>query len=124
METFLWTPGGSPARQQAKPWPHLLESGEVGRVHVDAIGGFGGERADGFRSGSDFFPFFVGLERGPVLSGVFFALVLDYVDQQIVLIVLRHPIADGVNVVLFEDGFGVVAEAGFERIQLAPGGAV
>ena len=71
--------------------------------------------------GRDLLPFRVGAERGPVLVGLLAAGVGNDVDQGVLgaLGILGHPVADALHAVALEDLDGVIAEAGFQRLQLA-----
>jgi len=98
----------------------------VSDLHVNGLGRFGEDLTILLGFGGDLFPLGVRNEGFPGSFGGVAAFVFDHVDQGILghFVVGWDPVADGFNAVLFEEGDGVVAEAGVEVVEFAFVGGV
>src|SRR5258708_733338 len=89
----------------------LLERRKARRIHEVAID-MVCQRAISFRVGLYLFPFWIGLERSPILMGLLAARVLQDVHKEVLRrrLVLRTPKANALHVVSPENSVGVIAK--------------
>ena len=84
----------------------------------------GDEPAVGFGFLRDFLPFRVGPEFFPRLVRRCAARVLQHIDEFVVRIVHRRPVADVFHAVLFENPHRMIPETRVERVQFARRGVI
>ena len=98
----------------------------VGGLQENGLGRFGEDLAVLLGFGGGLFPLGVGDESFPGCFGGVAAFVFDNVDEGVFrfLVVGGNPVAEGFNAVFFEEGDGVVAEAGVEGVEFVFVGGV
>src|SRR5436190_18650758 len=80
-----------------------------------------GQRSLRFRLRLYFFPFRIGLERGPIFLCFFTTGMLQDIDKEVLRIrrIFGPPITNAFHVMTLKEGIGVITKASYESLHFA-----